>query len=88
MDKGGQGQTHKNTRTRQHLHQFALKSFQPFIRYCSGWMDGQTVKSNKIINKSKIKCVCKLQSNKTKLANTAGAATKEQLIKLIRSKYE
>ena len=59
MDKGGQGQTHKNTRTRKHLHQVPLKSFQPFLRYCSGRMDRQ-LNLMKIINKSKIKGVSKL----------------------------
>ena len=85
MDKGGQGQTHKNTRTRQHLHQFALKSFQPFIRYCSGRMDRKL--NLIIINKSKIKVYVSCSLIKLS-GHTTGAATKEQLIKLIRSKYE
>ena len=42
MDKGGQGQTHKTTKTGQHLYQVSLKSFQPFLRYYSGRMDRQT----------------------------------------------
>ena len=41
----------------------------------------------KIISKSKIKSICKLSSNKSKLSSTAGVATKEQFIKIIKSKY-
>ena len=38
MDKGGQGQTHKNTRTRQHIHQFALNpSNRPQDIAPDGW---------------------------------------------------
>ena len=62
MDKGGQGQTHKNTtlpKTTKHLHHVPLKIFQPFLRYCSGRMERQ-LNLMKIINKSKIEGVSKL----------------------------
>ena len=59
MDKAGQGQTHKNTRTKLHLHQVPLKTFQSFLRYCPGRIDRQ-LNLMKINNKSKIKGVCKL----------------------------
>ena len=42
MDKGGQEQNHKDTKTRHHLYQISLKSFKPFLRHYSGRMDRQT----------------------------------------------